>query len=69
MNYILLLIAHYNYNKTMRAKVKVISVATSSTKNQLEDAINAQLTKGWVYLNMFVNGTNWWIIFQKRLVE
>lgn len=53
----------------MRAKVKVISVATSSTKNQLEDAINAQLTKGWVYLNMFVNGTNWWIIFQKRLVE
>lgn len=51
----------------MRDKVKVISVATSSTRSQLEDAINAQLTKGWEFVQLFVNGVNWWIVFKKEL--
>jgi len=51
----------------MRTKIKVISVATSSTKQQLEDAINAQLTKGWRFVTLFTNGTNWWIIFSKEI--
>jgi hypothetical protein len=53
----------------MRNKVKIISVATFSSRTQLEDAINTQLTKGWTYLNIITVGTNWWIMFQKRVSE
>jgi len=52
----------------MRSKVKVITVATTSTKQQLEDAINAQLTKGWVFVQMTIQTTNWWIVLKKEIV-
>jgi hypothetical protein len=52
----------------MRSKVKVITVATTSTKQQLEDAINAQLTKGWVFVQMYIYTTNWWIVLKKEIV-
>jgi len=53
----------------MRRKVKVISVPTSSTKNQLETEINTQLSKGWTYMNIVVSGQNWFIIFEKTVVS
>jgi hypothetical protein len=53
----------------MRRKVKIISVSITSTRTQLEDAINAQLTKGWTYVNMFTNNQNWWIIFEKTVTN
>lgn len=53
----------------MRAKVKIISVATSSTNQQLEDAINAQLLKGWAFMGMVVQGTNYKIVLQKKISE
>jgi len=52
----------------MRSKIKIISVANTSTKQQLEDAINAQLTKGWVFVQLFTNGTNWWVVLRKEIV-
>jgi len=53
----------------MKNKVKVISVATNSTKNQLEDAINTQLTKGWKYKSMILAGSNWFIVLEKSISE
>ena len=52
----------------MRSKVKIISVAITSTKQQLEDAINAQLTKGWEFVQMYIYTTNWWIVLRKTIV-
>jgi hypothetical protein len=52
----------------MRSKIKIITVATTSTKQQVEDAINAQLTKGWVFTQMYIYTTNWWIVFRKEIV-
>lgn len=52
----------------MRSKVKILSVAITSTKQQLEDAINAQLTKGWEFVQLFTNAQNWWVVFRKTVV-
>lgn len=52
----------------MRSKVKVISVAITSTRQQLEDAINTQLTKGWEFVAIFINNQNWWVILKKEVV-
>lgn len=53
----------------MKSKVKVIRIATSSSNAQIEDAINAQLLKGWAYISMVVSGTNFIIVLQKRISE
>lgn len=52
----------------MRTKIKVMTVTiANTTKQQLEDAINAQLLKGWRFVTIFINGTNWWIILSKEV--
>jgi len=53
----------------MRAKVKIINILTSSTNQQIEDAINAQLLKGWAFISMTVQGTNYKVVLQKKVSE
>jgi len=52
----------------MRRKVKIISITAGSTKQQIEDSINAQLTKGWTYVGPLVFESKTYLVFEKMLV-
>jgi len=53
----------------MRKKVKLVTITVGSTKQQVEDSINAQLTKGWVYVGILPFESKTWLVFEKTLAE
>lgn len=51
----------------MRKKVKIQKISAGSTKQQIEDQINAQLTKGWTYVGTITFESSTYIVFEKTI--
>lgn len=53
----------------MRKKIKIIQIPASQTKNQQEDLINAQLSKGWHFVQFYTYDAKFWVIFEKTIAS
>lgn len=53
----------------MRKKVKIVKLAAGSSKQVLEDQMNAQLTKGWAYVGVFTFESSTYFVFEKNVVN
>lgn len=52
----------------MRRKVKIQKISVGSTKQQIEDQMNVQLTKGWSYVGIIPFEGSTYLVFEKTVV-